>query len=291
MKESKNIITRFIQKICKKFLPNSFYGFFLFIRFRNKFKRSINKPKSSNFYSKNLDNINNYEFKITSQNNEDGIIEYIFKKIPNNKIFIEIGLGYYEFNSLNLIKNNWSGSLIEQNLEECLLLRKLLDFYYPKSNVKIINTSVNKENINTLISNQAINNKIDFFSIDIDGNDYWVLKKLDLNNISCVCLEYNHWFGANLKKTIPYNANHNFIDNGYFGASLLALNELMNKKCFKLISVDSSGTNAFFVKNEFSSLFEVLDPIKSFKSVGRLYTEEQKIKIFKDIKTFNFIDV
>ena len=59
----------------------------------------------------------------------------------------------------------------------------------------------------------------------------------------------------------------------------------MNKKCFKLISVDSSGTNAFFVKNEFSSLFEVLDPIKSFKSVGRLYTEEQKIKIFKDIKT------
>ena len=64
----------------------------------------------------------------------------------------------------------------------------------------------------------------------------------------------------------------------------------MNKKNFKLIAIDSSGTNAFFVKSKFSYLFEVLDPIKSFKSVGRLYSEEQK-KIFKNIQNFNFIDV
>ena len=121
-------------------------------------------------------------------------------------------------------------------------------------------------------------NHIDFFSIDIDGNDYWVLKNLDLTNISCVCLEYNHWLGPDVKKTIPYNEEHNFIDNGFFGASLIAYDELMNKKDFKLIAIDSSGTNAFFVKSKFSYLFEVLDPIKSFKSVGRLYSEEQKKK-------------
>jgi len=291
MKKSKNIITRFIQKFSKKFLPNSVYGFILFLRFRNKFKRSINKIKSSELFSKNLDEINNNEFKITSQNNEDGIIEYIFKKIPNSKVFVEIGLSYYEFNSLNLIKNNWSGLLVEQNFNECLVLRKLLNFYYPKLKVEIINKSINKENVDSVIVDNLKAKYIDFFSIDIDGNDYWVLKNLDLNNISCVCLEYNHWLGPNEKKTIPYNENHNFIDNGYFGASLLAFNELMNKKGFKLISIESSGTNAFFVKNEFSNLFEILDPIKSFKSVGRLYSKEQKIKILKDIKSFNFIGV
>ena len=291
MKKSKNIIVRFIQEISKKFFTKNFYGFILFLRFRNKFKRSINKIKSSEVFSKNLDEINNYEFKVTSQNNEDGIIEHIFKKIPNNKVFVEIGLGYYEFNSLNLIKNNWSGLLIEQNFNECLVLRKLLNFYYPESKVKIINKSINKENINRVIFENLESNNIDFFSIDIDGNDYWVLKNLNLNNISCVCLEYNHWLGPNEKKTIPYNENHNFKDNGYFGASLLALNELMNKKDFKLISIESSGTNAFFVKNEFAYLFEILDPIKSFKSVGRLYSEEQKIKILKDVKSFNFEDV
>ena len=291
MKKSKNIIVRFIQEISKKFFTKNFYGFILFLRFRNKFKRSINKIKSSEVFSKNLDEINNYEFKVTSQNNEDGIIEHIFKKIPNNKVFVEIGLGYYEFNSLNLIKNNWSGLLIEQNFNECLVLRKLLNFYYPESKIKIINKSINKENINRVIFENLESNNIDFFSIDIDGNDYWVLKNLNLNNISCVCLEYNHWLGPNEKKTIPYNENHNFKDNGYFGASLLALNELMNKKDFKLISIESSGTNAFFVKNEFAYLFEILDPIKSFKSVGRLYSEEQKIKILKDVKSFNFEDV
>ena len=65
----------------------------------------------------------------------------------------------------------------------------------------------------------------------------------------------------------------------------------MNKKNFKPIAIDSSGTNAFFVKSKFSYLFEVLDPIKSFKSVGRLYSEQQKKKIFKNIQNFNFIDV
>ena len=49
----------------------------LFLRFRNKFKRSINRAKSSEIYSNNLDKINSCEYKITSQNNEDGIIEHI----------------------------------------------------------------------------------------------------------------------------------------------------------------------------------------------------------------------
>jgi len=118
-----------------------------------------------------------------------------------------------------------------------------------------------------------------------------ISKNLDLTNINCVCLEYNHWLGSDVKKAIPYNKEHNFIDNGFFGASLIAYDELMNKKNFKLIAIDSSGTNAFFVKSKFSYLFEVLDPIKSFKSVGRLYSEEQKKKIFKNIQNFNFIDV
>ena len=284
MKKSKNIITRFFQEFSKKFLTNDIYSIILLLRFRNKFKRSINRVKSSEIYSNNLDKINSCEYKITSQNNEDGIIEHIFNKITNKKIFVEIGISYYEFNSLNLIKNGWSGLIIEQNFEECILLKKLLDFYFSKSTVEIKNKSVNKDNINNLLFDIQKHNHIDFFSIDIDGNDYWILKNLDLTNINCVCLEYNHWLGSDVKKTIPYNKEHNFIDNGFFGASLIAYDELMNKKNFKLIAIDSSGTNAFFVKSKFSYLFKVLDPIKSFKSVGRLYSEEQKKKYLKIFK-------
>ena len=55
-------------------------------------------------------------------------------------------------------------------------LKKLLDFYFSKSKVEIKNKSVNKDNINNLLFDIQKHNHIDFFSIDINGNDYWVLK-------------------------------------------------------------------------------------------------------------------
>ena len=58
MKKSKNISTRFFQEFSKKFLTNDIYSIILLLRFRNKFKRSINRVKSSEIYSNNLDKIN-----------------------------------------------------------------------------------------------------------------------------------------------------------------------------------------------------------------------------------------
>jgi hypothetical protein len=285
MKKSKKQSTRILQFILKNYLPNFFLMCFLFLRTFKKFKKSINQSKKTKpFSTNNLDKINNCEYKITSQNNEDGIIEYIFKKIPNNKYFCEIGFGYYEFNSLNLIRNGWSGRLIDIDLLEALALKANLAFFYHNSHVRILNNSVNKENINKLIFPEFEKKKIDFFSIDIDGNDYWVLKECNLDEVSCVCLEYNHWLGVNLKKVMNYKENFNFVDDGIFGASLLAFDTLMNSKGFKLIAVESSGTNAFYVQNKFSHFFEILDPIKSFKSVGRFYSKERKKKIFNNIE-------
>ena len=126
MKKSKKIFTKFILIFGKKYLSERIYTFILFLRFFNKFKRNIYREKLEVKFSKNLDKINQFEYKITSQNNEDGIIDYIFQKIPNNKYFVEIGFDYYEFNTLNLIKKGWHGKLIEQNKDECLALKSLL---------------------------------------------------------------------------------------------------------------------------------------------------------------------
>ena len=291
MRKSKKIIVRIVQEFSKKFLNNTIYSLILFLRCFNKFKRAINREKKFTKYCKNLDKINDHEYKITSQNNEDGIIEYIFSKIPNNKNFIEIGVGYYEFNSLNLIRKGWTGILIEQNFEECLVIKKLLSFFFPKANVAIIKQSVNKNNINQIISDNKKNDEIDFFSLDIDGNDYWVLKNTELDNIKCICLEYNHWIGNNVKKTIPYDEDFEFIDNGFFGASLLAFSELLKNRNFELVAIESSGTNAFFVNKKYSHLFDILDPIRSFKSAPRLYSEDRQKEIFAKINNYNFTDV
>tara|TARA_A100001011_G_scaffold390132_1_gene472940 strand:- start:817 stop:1611 length:795 start_codon:yes stop_codon:yes gene_type:complete len=254
------------------------------LRTSKNFKRKINSEKKLNKFSNNLDEINKYEFKITSQNNEDGIIDYIFSKIPNDKYFIEIGFGYYECNSLNLIKNGWRGKLIDIDLDETVALKSNLKKHFPESKIQVINTKVTKNNINELIMKEGLNNKIDFFSLDIDSNDYWVLQSMDLSNVNVLCCEYNNWLGKNQKLTIPYDENFKFNDDGIWGVSILALNDLLNLKGFSLIAVESSGTNAFFVKNNLAKNFEILSPSKSFKSVNRFYDEETKKRIFENIK-------
>ena len=291
MKPSKKRIVRILEELSKNFLGEYIHTTILFFRFYNKFKRSINKKKSYEKFSNELDQINQFEYKITSQNNEDGIIDYIFTKVPNNKKFVEIGFGFYENNTLNLIKNNWSGFLIDLHYKENLLFKKLLKFFFPKSNVNIITEKINKNNINSILQNNIGNSEIDFFSLDIDSNDYWVLKNTNLQNIKCICLEYNHWIGKNVKKSVPYNENFEFVDNGFFGASLLAFHDMLKLKNFDLIAVESSGTNAFFINKRFSHLFEILDPIKSFKSNPYLYSEDKKLEIFSKVKNHNFVDV
>ena len=80
MKKSKNFFVRFLLKFAKKYLPEKIYPLILFMRSFRKFKKEISKDKSNIKFSDNLDKINEFEYKITSQNNEDGIIEYIFRK-------------------------------------------------------------------------------------------------------------------------------------------------------------------------------------------------------------------
>ena len=294
MKKSKKFIVRYIADFLKKHLPNSAYSFFVFLRTVRPFKKKISIKKNFLKYSDNLPKINNHEFKITSQNNEDGIIEYIYKIIPNKKYFVELGFSYYECNSLNLIKNNWSGRLIDLNIDEVLAIKGNLSFYFPKSKIDVINSKITKNNINNLVFSKETetDRNIDFFSIDIDGNDYWVLKSMNLTKINVICCEYNHWLGPDSKLVMKYDPDFNFIDNGIYGASLSAFTKMLKEKGFSLVAVDSSGTNAFFVNNIFAKNFEVLCPVKNFISVGRFYSDDKKKEIFKNVEQSNlFIEV
>ena len=291
MKQSKKKSVRFILKFAKNYLPKKIYSIILFIRHFRKFKKYLNKQKTNIKYSQNLDKINQYEYKLTSQNNEDGIIEHIFSKIPNNKFFIELGFDFYEFNSLNLIKNGWNGLLIEGNDDECLIMDSCIKHYFPKSNVKVLNERIYKDNLNKIILENTNYQEIDFFSLDLDGNDYWIFKNLNTDKIKVICCEYNNYLGNNVKKTIPYNPDHVFTQNGCFGASLGAFTELFNSKGFDLIAIDSSGVNAFFVRKEFSNHFEILSTSKSFKASNRFYTEEQLKKQHENIKNFKFVEL
>ena len=256
-----------------------------------KFIYKKNKKKTFKKYSTNLDEINKYEYKKTSQNNEDGIIDFIFSKLKiNNFNTIEIGFDYFENNSINIIKKIKKGLFVDGSEEKVFLLKKILKFIYPKKNLKVINTLINKKNINSIISeNFEENDEIDFLSIDVDGIDYYLFQELNFKP-KIICIEYNFWYGKNLKCSVPYLENFEWeMGSLYSGASLLALNDLANSKDYHLIAIESSCVNAFFIRGDLKYNFDILDPEKSFKEPLK-YSEENIFQARQELlkKNLNF---
>jgi hypothetical protein len=260
-----------------------------FIRFFTK----INSKKKYTKFSSNLDKINNFEYQITSQNNEDGIINHIFDILKIDKLnFIEIGFDYYQNNSLAVLKRCNKGLFIDGDNKKVIILKNVLKLFYPATKITVQNALVDIDNINQ-IKEQNFNNQeeIDFLSIDVDGIDYYLLKEINFKP-KLICIEYNFWFGKDLSCAVPYKKNYS-IDSlsNYVGASLKALTELANSKGYHLIALDSACVNAFFIRDDLKHNFEILNLEKSFKyplKFDKEFIAEIREKLLlKDLKYFN----
>lgn len=243
-----------------------------------KFLYKKNKKKINQKYSENLDEINKYEFKKTSQNNEDGIIEYIFNKIQLKKInFIEIGFDYYENNSINFLHKVNKGLFIDGSNEKVLKLKSILKIFYPFKNIKVLLKFIHRDNLNEIINNYfSQKEEIDFLSIDVDGNDYYLFENLSIKP-KIICIEYNFWYGSNIKCSVPYDKNFIWKHGSlYSGASLDALSSLAKNKGYHLIALDSNCVNAFFIRSDLRHKFEIIDNVTSFKSPKKYSNYELK---------------
>ena len=205
------------------------------------------------------DEINAYGFKCFSQNNEDGILLYLFSKIGViNRRFVEFGVqDGRQCNTANLSLNfGWSGLLMEADARHVEAAKRFYQDMLGVSavNARIIQGFVTAENIDTLLLENNLKGEIDLLSIDIDGNDYWVWKAISAVTPSVVVIEYNAAFGADRSVTIPYDPSFSVHDGNarsiYYGASLAALAKLAAQKGYVLVGCDSNGVNAFFVRRE-----------------------------------------
>ena len=202
-------------------------------------------------------NINNLEYSNFSQNGEDGIIQFFTDRLKNNnKFFVEIGCGVgLENNSTNLVLNNWSGVVcdIPYNIKNYHRLMKIIQ---PSKKIHCVSGFINIENIKNII-NDFLKKEINFFSLDIDSYDFYILLEVLKNNIfpQIICVEYNSFLGKN-PYTIEYTPNfrrYSFDkERGlYFGSSLEAWKILLKKYNYEFICVDKNGVNAFFILPEF----------------------------------------
>ena len=124
------------------------------------------------------------------------------------------------------------------------------------------------KNINEIIEKSGFKGNIGLLSIDIDGNDYWILNSIDIVLPDIIIIEYNANFGSDESITIKFEENFQRGTKGLskliYGCSIKAAVNLCNKRLF-ISLYKYNGNNVFFVKNTYTTKNEVID----YKNVNK----------------------
>lgn len=199
-----------------------------------------------------------YELKgkdIYSQNGEGIYLEYILSTLSKcgaeNKVYLDIGGsdGFHLSNTRH-IRNilGWKGGILDAENGHTVTVESLFSFPV----FKILPYP-------------------ELLSIDIDGNDYWILDEFMSKRIcSVVIAEFNAAFSDS--RTIKYNPDHVWDGTDYYGFSFEAGKKLFEKHGYKVI-FNVANMNMIAVREDLIkvSVPTVTYEVTSFfeKSVGR----------------------
>lgn len=119
-----------------------------------------------------------WEFSGFSQNGEDGILDVLRRQLKaSNRYFIEIGAadGVENNSGWLLIAEKYNGIMIEGNPRLAERARRVVEVFSIGAECK--NMFVTQENVEDL-KKLAFHSDPDVFSLDIDGNDYYIAKAI-----------------------------------------------------------------------------------------------------------------
>jgi len=204
---------------------------------------------------KKAENLSEYEWGVFSQWGEDGIIQFLIREVEiQNKTFIEFGVEDFSESNCRylLISSDWQGFVIDGSDENIRQLQK--SYFYWRHDLQSMAAFVDKENINELLKKSDFNRDLGILSVDIDGNDYHILKAINVFEPRIVISEFNPYFGTERAVSVPYDPKfcrtEKHYSNLYFGASIRAIEFVLNEKGYTLIGTGMTGSNAYFVRND-----------------------------------------
>lgn len=200
-----------------------------------------------------------YEYfrTVYSQFGEDGILEAILKKLnTENNYYVEFGAGngIHISNTAYLrINKNWNGLLLEGDINKIPV----------DSSINLHHEMVYSDNINYLFEKYNVPSKFGLLSVDIDGDDAYVLDEIDLNRFSpdVIIVEFNpglpNHIGIKIKEQKSNLSNGDLHERGYIGCNLRELYNILENKSYKFVTTVS--VNAIFVKSELFNLLDIED--------------------------------
>lgn len=191
-------------------------------------------------------------YKVYSQNDEDGIILEILRRIGDvPKTFVEFGVeSGIECNTLNLLLSGWKGLWLEGDKNFVGKIGENFAQQIASDSLAVKHAFITRDNINTLIGDAGFSGPIGLISIDIDSNDIWVWRALNVVQPAIVVIEYNATWAPPLSIAQADNPDIFWRGTNYFGASLCALEKVGRLKGYQLVGCNWSGANAFFVRQD-----------------------------------------
>jgi hypothetical protein len=191
-------------------------------------------------------------WKAYSQNDEDGIIDEIFRRIGvRHRSFVEFGAGDgLENNTAYLLAQGWRGLWMDGGEENARAIHHGFAPLIERGLLQFKCEFITRDNVDGLIASAGLGPEIDLLSIDVDGNDVHLWEAINCINPRVVAVEYNAKFRPPVAWTVAYNATHVWRGDDYMGASLCAFDQLARRRGYRLVGCNLAGVNAFFVRDD-----------------------------------------
>lgn len=193
-----------------------------------------------------------YTDRVFSQGIEDGIIREIFNRIGiASHTAIEVGSGDgTENNTMFLLFQGWRCLWVEADSRQTGRTMRTHQKWLKEGTLQLIAGRIGHSNAHSLIGSYAeeLGGSLDLLSVDIDSQDYWVLKAaLEFANPRVVVAEYNGNFPASASVTVPRDCTSH--EGVFYGASLSAFDSLLRTR-YALVGCTPNGVNAFWVRRD-----------------------------------------
>lgn len=194
-----------------------------------------------------------WEFSGFSQNGEDGIIDVLRSELAtSNRYFIEIGgsNGTENNSAWLLVAEQYFGLMVEGDPK--LSKRAHRSLFRYGIGTQFHSQFMTRDNVGGL-KELAMFPDPDVFSLDIDGNDYYLAEAiLDAGfRPKIFVVEYNSVYGPEASKTIEYRDDFVFGEAHptqlYYGVSIGGWKAFFARRGYRFVTVDRNGVNGFFV--------------------------------------------
>lgn len=238
-------------------------------------------------------------FRCYSQFEEDGIILYLLTMIGVDAGTVaEMCCGNgMECMATNLILNHgYKGYLFdgdEANIKAATqFFNKKKDCLLVKPELK--HTWITTENVNALLTNSGCPKDVDFFSLDIDGNDYWIWEAIDAINPKICCFETHNMVPSDKSLTIPYNPTFDCWSQppelqNFRSVSLAAMIKLSKRKGYRLIGSHKHGFNVFFMRNDIGS--DLFHEVSAHDVHDNPWTKYNQTVLWDTVKHLGWVEV